>query len=185
MKVPMSGKLLGSIAYKVLQVHHYEIAVDSYYLNGSPAPAMALTPFGLAQGQTITTVKTNFLRALAVRPLLEVEHSGTTHTSSPKTVYFNAIDLQEDLSVATTGLGTVRVYPNPVQDGQLHIDVSANAGSNLNYLLIDVKGKPVLQGSLDAKGGALKLPRSTAPGIYYLTLTNAEQAKTVVPIEVP
>jgi hypothetical protein len=184
MKVPILGKL-ASTWNKVLQVHHYEIAVDSYYLNGAPAPATALAPFGLAQGQSTTTVKTNFLRASAVRPLLEVVHSGATHSSSAKTVYFNAVDLEEDLSVPLSGLGSVRVYPNPVQGGELKIEVSTNAGSNLNYQMIDVKGKPVMQGALDAKGGSLKLPRSTAPGIYYLTLSNAEGAKAVAPLYVP
>lgn len=183
MKMPISGKA-GSTWINVLQVHHYEISVDSFYLNGSPVSAAMLAQLGLAQGQSSTVAKTNFLRAAAVRPLLEVEHSSPSHSSSASRVYFNAIDLSEDLSVFRPGLGTVRVYPNPVRNGKLTIEAPGNAGKGLRFQLVNIIGQEILQSNLGSTGGIVQLPPQLPSGIYYLTLENSDQSMAIIPVEI-
>lgn len=183
MKVPLFGKI-GSSTVSVLQVHHYQITVDSFYLNGAPASSAPLALLGMSQGQTTTTAGTHFLRASAVRPLLQIVNSGATHSSTISRAYYNIVDLDEDVSVNTASLGTVKVYPNPVRGGQLSVDAVGNKGTALHYALADAMGRKILEGELTAAGGKIPLRQSMAPGIYYLQLSNAAGEPTTIPVDI-
>lgn len=189
MKVPILGKTK-STSIPVLQVHHRDITLDSFFINGSPAPAMLLTPLGLSQGQSTTVLRTLFYRANATRPLIEMVHSAPSHTSPASTFYIHAQDLEEATAVpGIAAAGAIRVYPNPLRDNAvLHIDMLGNTLSGWSYSLVSVLGQQMAKGdwALDAGQDAadIRVPESLAAGVYYLMLRNAAGAASVVLVRV-
>lgn len=76
--------------------------------------------------------------------------------------------------VAADGNGTVVIYPNPVKDGTLHVQLNDNASSGLSVTITDVSGKVVhseqmtgLQGNGQIIGISVK---HLSAGNYFLRI---------------
>ena len=80
---------------------------------------------------------------------------------------------------------SVNIYPNPVSDNMLQIDLPAISGT-WSYELMDIRGRNIASGSLQATGNhaQLSLPASAAPGIYNIRLDNNGTQYCVRPINV-
>jgi hypothetical protein len=187
MIVPIVGKTK-TAPIKVLQVHHYDISVDSFFLNGSAAPSAVLSAIGVAQGQSKTVVRTYFYRANATRPLIELIHSAPSHSSSASTFYIHAVELQEALGVSeispTEGN---QVYPNPVAAGaSIQLVMPGKTISKQRYTLFNAVGQIVAQGlpqRIEVSGLAtIVIPERIAAGLYYLKVLQDEQPANVVPL---
>lgn len=183
MKVPVIGKSKSSSYIPVLQVRHRDVAIDSFYLNGSLAPAAVVSALGLTQGQRTVTSSTYFYRAAAFRPLLEGLHLDSNFSTSLSRVYLHAVDLPEDVSVPSLSSGTVRIYPNPLTKGPLHVEM-ANVKEGWSYALMNVAGQQVANGDLSANLSTIALPEHLNSGIYYLQLEHASGESLIMPLEI-
>ena len=186
MKVPIAGKA-ASAWIPVLQVRHSDIILDSFFLAGSPAPDPLLNAIGVMQGQSNTVSRTFFYRAGAYRPLVEAVHIAPSHSSNVSKLYLHALDLpEESTGISSTTLGDVRIYPNPVRNGKLHLDISGRATAGWSYSLININGQQVAQGQLALTAAThsceINLPQGLQPGIYYITLSHANEPSTVLPV---
>ena len=91
---------------------------------------------------------------------------------------------REKSNTATTGIfknktnGTIGLsaYPNPVIN-ELTIDVG-EGNESLSYKLLDALGRTVLIGDLDNAHTTINTS-SLANGVYYLTVTNRNEAKSI------
>ncbi|MEO6830758.1 MAG: T9SS type A sorting domain-containing protein [Chitinophagaceae bacterium] len=178
MRVPIVGKTK-STAIPVLQIHHWEISVDSFFLNGSPASAVVLTALGLSQGQRSTVLRTLFYRANATRPLIELVHSTPSHSSTPSTFYIHSVDLLEDPTTVpeVTVSNAFNIYPNPIVDGKIGIEFKDNQKGNWSYIITNNVGQLVQKGSFVLNGvektKSLSLPDNLSAGSYFIMLENS------------
>jgi hypothetical protein len=191
MSVPRVGGG-GSAWINVLQIQHTEIVLDSFFITSAagpmPAPASLLTPMGLTQGQTTTYLHTNFYRAGTFRPLATAIHSGSSFSSAPSEFYMDAKNLPAPLTVRTrTAVANIRVYPNPVQNGRLFVDLGGNQKTGWSYTLTNITGQLLAKAPIavtDASVATIALPEGMSSGIYYLTLVDAERQTTVLPVAI-
>ena len=180
MVVPIVGKTKTTVM-KVLQVHQYDISVDSFFLNGVAASPTVLAAMGATQGQSKTVARTYFYRANATRPLIELVHSTPSHSSSASTFYIHAVDLEEALGVAgITRAEDALVYPNPVTVGaSIHLELPGVTSLNWRYAITNTVGQIVAQGSPEMKGASgtatIAMPDRIAAGIYYLNLSKGSK----------
>jgi hypothetical protein len=182
MKVPIAGKT-ASAWIPVLQVQHFDTELDSFFLNGSPAPTALLSAIGLAQGQSNTVARTYFYRAAAYRPLCEAVHAAPAHSSSVSKLYLHALDLPEEYDYAApsvSGTWEIWIYPNPAPNGRLHIHMPANAGPGWTYSLTNVAGQQVAKGAL--LNNEIDLPKGLPKGAYYVLLAHPGHLQTTLPI---
>ncbi len=167
----------------VLQVREYVVTRDSFYLGGTQAPATLLFAFGLSQGQLTNTYRMKYYRAGEQYPLVQAEYDDASFAGTPTQAEANMMRLPNAAAVTSVaGLDAVRVFPNPVQNGVLHIEGYANAGV-VQYALFTVTGQVLQAGELPASG-ALTLPAGLSAGTYQLRLFSGT-ATAVHPVLVP
>ncbi len=189
MKVPVFGKA-GSAYIPVLQMHHTDTQIDSFFLNGSAASATVLGAFGASQGQINTVARTYFYRAGAFRPLIEAVHSSPSFSSGISKMFIHAVDVPEaSAAVPYVAAGAFRAYPDPARAGSiLHIDMQDASGTGWSYTLINVAGQALAAGllpQLGAKRNAdISLPQTLSAGVYYLTLKSASGEMYVLPLNI-
>lgn len=184
MKVPIVGKTK-STAIPVLQIHHYDIYIDSFFVNNAPAPAAMLTMLGASQGQSTTVSRTFFYRANATRPLIEMVHSTPSHSSSASLFYIHAADLVEATAVPLTQTSSIRCYPNPVAaGGTMQLQLPLGGAGNWHYSLLNAMGQVVAQAALpvDAQSGkaSFRMPEGLAAGTYCLNLQQTGEATALM-----
>ncbi|MCB0699051.1 MAG: hypothetical protein KDC11_04350, partial [Chitinophagaceae bacterium] len=105
----------------VLQIEQERTVLDSFFLNGSPAPTALLTAFGLTQGQISSSAYRNYVRAGEFAPLVEVEYSNNTFATIER------CDVHRQrlapVSVNDVQLDHINIYPNPVTNGSFTVKV--------------------------------------------------------------
>jgi hypothetical protein len=109
------------------------------------------------------------------------EHDDITEVSQFKTMYdgyerfvelidSTSIDdlILEPSAVSDIDKETFRIYPNPVRDGKINIEVlSAFSISEYEYQLVDMRGTQVMTGRLTSE---VKLNQGLGAGVYFLLL---------------
>lgn len=188
MKVPVFGKTT-SAWIPVLQMHHTDTQVDSFFLNGSPASATLLAAVGVTQGQITRVVRTYFYRAGAFRPLIEAVHSAPSFSSSVSKMFIHAVDVPDATAVPHLTGNAFRVYPNPLHaGGQLHIEMQGIAGYGWSYTLVNIAGQIIMDGVLPQlamkNSTDISLPQSLSAGIYYLTMKDVSAQVSILPVTV-
>ena len=83
----------------------------------------------------------------------------------------------------STGLITLNIYPDPVQNGQLSIDVRGLSDQACELRLFDLNGNPLAKYELS--GGpisqrTISLPRNLAKGLYIIQLLDKKGNKILV-----
>jgi len=164
-----------STAYMdVLQVKTIYTTEDSFYLAGSPAPATLLAGFGLVQGMITSLFEENFYRLNEVTPLLKVEYADSTFTT-PVAGEVHTQRLAVPTAVENISLANdVHVYPNPVTDHTIAIELPKYQNGSWSYQLMNTAGHIITSSSLPSHGGIAHIHLSSAvtPGVYYLRLSN-------------
>ncbi len=167
-----------SLYFDVLQVKAITTTTDSFFINGLPASGALLTLLNVSQGQKTTTYEQNYYRVGEVTPLANVQFRDSTFT----TPYKATTHVQRLTTNAISGLSderAIKIYPNPVSDGSVSVELPSGVGSWV-YELTDISGRKTQAGNLLAKGtkGIFDLQAATPPGTYYLKLSDGRQIFT-------
>jgi len=143
-------------------------------------PDTLLTLLGLPQGNEIRTYSLNFYRVGRITPLLKLNYADSALTTLVS-AYVDTLKYVPDsvrpVSVAITSIGKdITVYPNPVANHTMNIDVPQAINGNWSYDVIGISGQVLATGNLPISGGQthaqVVLPAAVAPGSYYLHIRN-------------
>jgi type IX secretion system substrate protein len=161
---------------EVLQVKRILNRVDSFFLNGSPASSILLTLLGVTQGQSHSYFQYRFYRANEVTPLVSVIYSSNSFTT-PDSAYIHTQRLASTASVGSINMSDkFRIYPNPVNENTVSIDVPDIQDANWSYDLINISGQNVASEMLPLNAhqthATIVFPWKLVSGIYYLCLKN-------------
>lgn len=168
-----------SIDYDVLMDRISEHTVDSFYLNGTPAPAALLTAFGVSQGQiTEETYRYNFYRKGSFNYLASFFYN----TDATYTNVFNAFIGKDDIETAPPSATVEEVsyatllYPNPSAGSELNIKLMGGQFELGSYEVFDAMGRLVKQGQLQANGSdvQVQMGEPLPSGNYYIQLKDKE-----------
>lgn len=144
-----------SVYYDVLIDKISQFSVDSFYLNGAPAPALILGAFGISQNQ-ITDVNNryNFYRKGTYSYLMSVAF-GAENFNTPVNIFTNTDGL---ITTSTTNPETTFstvLYPNPVNTLQVHMLVKGKDVSQSTYIISDMIGRVVQKGATNYQNGLI------------------------------
>jgi hypothetical protein len=165
-----------SEAMDVLVNKHFEYKIDSFYLNGAPAPAPLLTSFGLENGQ-ISSPK-NFIDFVAedIYPYLvrfsNLEPIGNFEQFDEVFLQRGVVMSSSTFEIAGAQYSTV-VYPNPSNGGQLNVQLTGVNFPDLSYEVSDLSGRVIRSGRTGPNTGGqltVNFPTPLPAGNYYLSL---------------
>lgn len=173
----------------VLQVKEVITEVDSFYLNGSPAPTALLTAFSVSQGQTSNSYYQYYERVAEVLPLAAVSYQDPTYDTNIN-VQTHTDRLPAPLAInniiSNSGNG-INIYPNPVTAHLLNLDFKNDPVGELSYELLDVRGAKVATGIINtgnARHTTITLSADILPGIYFIRINKDGQQWIVRPLDV-
>jgi len=170
-----------SASYDVLVDKGYQFAIDSFFLNGSPAPTPLLSAFGVTQGQqTDKQYYYNFHRKGSFNYLMRFYY-GSDNTYSTMEASFVHKD-----NLVVTGLSEVSgnsyltlIYPNPVIGNDLHVEIFGQTIASARYSLTDISGKMVQQGDVSMdRSSVMKvtLAETLSNGYYILQINDGQRS---------
>jgi hypothetical protein len=178
-----------SISYPVLMDKVTQYAMDSFYVSGTAAPSMMLSPFGISQRQrTDSGASFLFYRKGSFGPLARFNF-GRDFTCTDLLSAEIAADNITPLSISGIAASSysVVVFPNPSKGDQLNLMISSKTVSEAQYTIVDITGKVVASGNTVANGSQLqvRLNNTLANGQYILAVTNGSEviAKETVSVE--
>lgn len=164
-----------SPAYDVLVLFSLQHQIDSFYLNGNPAPGTLLTAFGQKQGQR-TNVRNRiyYYRANRSAPLLlaNLNEDVTAFTS----LFFDADSLQAPSLVNDVEKNLVTtLFPNPGRELIQYQILGIKLDEGTSFRIVDITGKevtPVCQ--LDRNPSGITADISALPnGLYTISTVKA------------
>ncbi|MFN8310494.1 MAG: T9SS type A sorting domain-containing protein [Chitinophagales bacterium] len=131
----------------VVQIKTLSATRDSFYLNGSLAPAQLMTGFGLTQNQQTAPIgfRYNFYRAGLNNYQMVVNFSDPNFTTlSSNSAYISTVypDLSNGIATVSSGSGA-ECYPNPVIGNNCLI-LTDNSVKDGNVKLYDVSGREMV-----------------------------------------
>lgn len=160
-----------SIEYDVLINKINQYAIDSFFVNGAPAPTPLLSAFSMSQGQ-----QTGFQNRYVVyregysRPLA-IFNYGTNNYTTPTIVVFDTEELTPTTAVESpAAVFSTVLFPNPASSGALTLQFAGNVPTISSYNIIDMKGQTVQSGAATLENGALilQLNNHLTNGSYML-----------------
>lgn len=158
-----------SIPYQVLQLKRMEVAIDSFYLNGAPAPLTLLNKLGVSQGQIRRNNKYKFYRENAMKPLMEFDF-GYNDFHSPVSIKSDASGLTiSGLAPNMDNRLQVQLYPNPTYSSKINIAFERPESGYWKLKLVDNTGRELQTYNVtvsDDNKQILTLPESVKNGIY-------------------
>jgi hypothetical protein len=159
--VPIGGK--PSEAFRNLMVHRYITAVDSFYLDGKPAPTALLQAFSLVQGKQSDFSRILFWRAKELYPTAIFRYNSSNLT--------NFTNFAVNLHGGTVGVFNnlaLQIAPNPTTDNRFRF--TPNKSEPMTLTISDVSGKIIISSDLEASSDVVNvaLPASTQSGMYII-----------------
>jgi hypothetical protein len=176
----LSGNPSGYI--NVLQVEANSRIVDSFFINGSIPPGDILTAFGQTEGDTSYGYTQNYYRTMAVNALATVYFNDPAYTQP----YYATTDeksLPEGIANINNSVA-VNVYPNPVNNRTISVDVPTLQGNGWTYDLINVTGQTVATAPLNGTHTQIAVAPSLATGIYYLRVNQNGKSVCVKALDI-
>ena len=161
-----------SDAFDVLQVERRITHTDSFFLNGAPFSSTMLTFFSVTQGQKDTIYEQNYYRQSEVTPLAQVEFRDAAYTQPYKAT--THVQRLQNVGVKNIPVNTnIHVYPNPVCDHSVYINLPSGGGK-WKYELADITSRIVAKDAIDNRvnPAIISLPATLVKGNYYLKLLN-------------
>jgi hypothetical protein len=168
--------------FDVLQVQSTTMTVDSFFLNGVPAPLAMLSLLSLTQGKRDTTFIQNYYRAQEVTPFAKVEYKNAAYASPYKATTHIQRLIASSVGIKATGsTDGITIYPNPVCD-VLTIDLP-NDG-NWGYLILDNAGRKTDEGIIRGQVQQhIRLSPDHAAGHYMVVLMQDGKIRSLKQIE--
>lgn len=144
---------------------------DSFYVNGSPAPAQLLQAAGLQQGQTQVVYQKSFYREYEMMPMANITYEDASFDDSKKKdINLHAQRLPYPDGVADVDGGLMaEIYPNP-SNGIFTVQIPESGNSQWSYSVTDMTGKLVTQGRLNSSKTLVSLQSAVASGSYIVTI---------------
>ena len=168
----------GVLSFNVLLDARQTITIDSFYLNGQPAPLLLLNAFGLKQGNRDTTIRFRFLGANFKAPYLTVVTNGTgTQVVDIYRAVLPNLGLTSPTTELSANTGPLSIFPNPAHK-TLNIQVEMTEQTSRLLTITDLLGKTVLSKKLDLLRGVNQLTLDIPPlasGIYVVKVGNSTQ----------
>ncbi|RYD71779.1 MAG: T9SS type A sorting domain-containing protein [Sphingobacteriales bacterium] len=177
MRVPFGeGK---SAWYDVLMVQKSIKRVDSFYMNGSPAPAMLTGAFGVSQGATTNEYRTYFYRAGDFYPLMYINYGTDANFTAPMFAYYTTDNLSASTSLEKQRNNfSAAIYPNPVTGNELNISFYKENNKKMQINIVNVLGRSVKSIVLNQPNGninqVLEIDNAAANGVYFVQITDAD-----------
>lgn len=136
-----------SISYDVLMNRSVQFSVDSFYLNGAPAPAALLNAFSVTQGQISGLSHAyNFYRAGAFNYLARFFY-GTDATFSNLSNSFVTMEDLTPITSSTQEFGketyATILFPNPSNGQEINLLLMGKEINQINYTVSDLSGRIV------------------------------------------
>lgn len=167
----------------VLQVKTHVQQIDSFYINGAPVSNTILGVLGLSQGMETHSFTMYYYRANEVTPLLEMDYpDGSFSTPSAAYAHTNRLTGVTGITDIADKNG-ISVYPNPVINRSVNINIESPNSATWNYELINAVGQKTGTGNLKLNNNkaTIKINSVNMPGVYYLQLyKNGERMKTEI-----
>ncbi|MBW7913508.1 MAG: T9SS type A sorting domain-containing protein [Taibaiella sp.] len=144
---------------------------DSFYLNGTAAPAPLLQMAGLQQGQTQVVYQKSFYREYEMMPMANITYEDATFADNKKKdVNFHCQRLPYPDGVEDVAGGLIaEIYPNP-SNGIFTVYIPESGNSKWSYTITDVTGKLVTKGQLNSNKTLVSMQGTVAPGSYIATI---------------
>jgi len=138
---------------------------------------------------TVSTYRQLFYRIGTFTPLVTVVFNDANF-DSVLSIRVNT----DNLSIFNEGVGNVsaasniRVYPNPVVNNQVFIDISEAQTGTWSYDLLNISGQVIATNTISSGGGQIhtqiSLSHNLAAGVYYLQIKNNGNQVSVKPLEI-
>lgn len=168
-----------SISYDVLMDQIEEYTLDSFYLNGAPAPSALLNAFGITQGQkTEEANRYNFYRK-GDFGYLASHYFGDDDTFTNvinSYVGTDNIETAPPSAVIDRATYSTLLYPNPTTGSEINIKVMGGHFEPSGYQVFDAMGRLVKQGALQTNGSEfqVKLGEPLPKGFYLIQLKDRQ-----------
>lgn len=164
-----------SISYDVLMNRSIQYSVDSFYLNGAPAPAALLNAFSVTQGQISGLSHAyNFYRAGTFNYLMRFFYGSDATFTNLVTAFVSLSDLTTATS-STQELDkdvyAMLLFPNPSNGQEINLILIGKEMNQINYQITDLSGR-ILQSAdnykLNGNSIAINLENGISSGMYIL-----------------
>jgi hypothetical protein len=170
-KIPSSNK--ASIDYDVLLIKKHTITIDSFFLNGYPAPPAMLSYFGLIQGDSTIDYNESFYRLGSVVPLLSLEYGPDSTWSAPIGASYDADNVQSGIEMPASPISEFNVFPNPASENII-LDIPANAELCTRIEIVNSLGQTMMACPFNNEiDRTIQLPSEMKPGLYFIRIKNS------------
>jgi hypothetical protein len=172
---------------RVLQVKKVMSFRDSISIP-NPVNQSIFDTLGLAHSYTRKVYEMDFLTTELLAPVVKVFFTDSTMTIPQNgEVYvgnLNNINLVVNVQNISQENNNFTVYPNPVNNGNINIQIADAKDGNWSYTLCNASGQIIAIGSLPFSANnskvQLSLPQGMANGMYFMQINNNGQNNATV-----
>lgn len=165
------------INFNVLLTTTQRITIDSFFLNGSPAPAVLIGAFGLQQGRRDTTASQYFCGVGFKAPLLAfVQNGSQNRITDAFRAILPSLNLTTSAQDITDFSVKTKVFPNPTTTEGVTFEFEKSSEKDWNIMIYDLSGRMMnIQTINGAKGlTTFRLPLGSqfSAGNYFYVLSD-------------
>lgn len=171
-----------SVYYDVLIDKINQYTVDSFLVNGAPAPPALLTAFGMTQGQQTAYNNRYSLYRSGNSAAMVIYNYGTNLYTVP-TAGFADTDNLTVTAVTEPGDGsyTTVLFPNPGIGNVINIRITGVIPAIRAYQIVDMAGSVVQAGRAELQNGDWQILLSPAiPNGHYVISATSPDNQTVI-----
>jgi len=162
-----------------------QYAIDSFFINGGPAPTVLLTSFGITQGQISgAQYAYNFYRKGTYAYLMRFFYGADKTFTTVSQAYVNTDDVLTGIGDPQQPSYTTLVFPNP-SNTDITINYNLKKSGMVEVFLYNSTGQEIIQlsGGQKSEGKhSVKWNRkngsgqTVSPGLYYVRIIQNGQA---------
>ncbi len=167
--------------YDVLMERVKSSIIDSFYLNGAPAPPAVLNGFGIAQGQKLDETNVyNFYRKGQANYFMRVSYGTDNTFTKPNGAFINIAELETSSSKGETEHFSSVIFPCPAYD-KVNVLLGDINAMYPTYEIVDLSGKWLTNGQTNQSGNTITIDVQDLPnGNYFVKLHNSKNNSTRV-----